>query len=205
MDIAKCEILNEIKKKSFQIVIIKQRTNRLIFYFYNYYNKQKNNIIFININLVYNFANIVKINIIFLLLKKQCVSYNFITSHSSPFLRFIYWKFKNFIFNIYTYNYINEVLLVLVYKYHNECASRGSLIPAMISRVVYPPTTILEINRVSRTSSHVNRLTYVRNFCGRAYLPLLRDQHQIYIRRCVRTCVLIVDMYTHTYICTRVT
>lgn len=48
------------------------------------------------------------------------------------------------------------------------------------------PSTILEINRVARTSNHVNRLTYVRNFCGRAYLALLRDQHQLCSQRGVR-------------------
>jgi len=38
---------------------------------------------------------------------------------------------------------------------------------------------ILEINRVVRTSNHVNRLTYVRNFRDRAYLALPRDQHRL--------------------------
>jgi len=47
-------------------------------------------------------------------------------------------------------------------------------------------STILEINRVARTSNHVNRLTYVRNFCGRAYLALLCDQHQLCSQRGVR-------------------
>jgi hypothetical protein len=38
---------------------------------------------------------------------------------------------------------------------------------------------ILEINRVAQTSNHVNRLMYVRNFRGRAYLALPRDQHRL--------------------------
>jgi len=47
-----------------------------------------------------------------------------------------------------------------------------------LSLVVSSSAMILEINRVARTSNHVNRLMYVRNFRGRAYLALPRDQHR---------------------------
>jgi len=77
----------------------------------------------------------------------------------------------------------------------------------MNSRAV-SPSTILEINRVARTSNHVNRLTYVRNFCGRAYLALLCDQHQLCSQRGVRcwykcVCVRMYLLHRYAMWCTR--